>query len=523
MPTLQNAKWKAKEPHDASWVAKRALELAKDPDAIAQLISEYETIIDTIDKAPVAFCVYDQDDRLLVANTAYRRLHPDLKNFGRGADQAPVYYHELVRATLKGTIPDEELEEAVMDRVLLQRAADGTPQIREYEPGFFQKIIKYKLVSGGSAGVALDISELKHRETQLMEANAAAEDATLRANEALVHEEIRKEFTAGLSELSEWMQTCRSLEELFRVISHYLQKMFAGTSGDLFLYSPSRDVMDRACSWGNRKHPQNHIKVEDCWGLRRGRSYMLDQKRNGLLCDHVMQRGETQKSVKSYICIPILAHGEIIGLLSIDQSRTSAQEEKSAEFQQDAAEQCAEQIGLAIANVRLRDELQEQSSRDPLTGLFNRRYFMKILRETLAFTNPHTQSLSLLSLDVDKFKPINDKFGHEAGDAVLCRLSEVLTGSIPDTATLARLGGEEFSILLPDATEEDAVDLAEELRSEVGKMHIYAQGALLPPITISCGVACMETDSERPSELLRRADKAMYQAKDTGRDKVCLG
>ena len=523
MPASARAKKRNQQSPIDSSISARALELIDDLDGLTKLISNYQTIMDTIEKAPVAFCIYDADDRLLVANAAYKNLYPELAQFDNGSDQEPVFYHELIRNSLKGTVSEDELDEAVMDRVLLHRAADGTAKIREYEPGNFQKIIKYRLVSGGSAGVALDISELKRRETELLHSNSAAEAARLRADEALQLENTRRQFTAGLSELSEWMQTCRSLEELFRVISHYLEKMFTGTCGDLFLYSPSRDVLDRACSWGNQKNPQNHIKVEDCWGLRRGRSYLFDRDSKGLLCDHALQRGEKQISIKSYNCIPILAHGEIIGLLSIEQSKSIAIEKEFAASQRGAAEQCAEQIGLAIANVRLRDELQEQSSRDSLTGLFNRRYFMKALRETLAFSKPQESCPALISLDVDRFKQINDKFGHEAGDAVLCRLSEVLKGGIPTNATVARLGGEEFSVLLPETSKDDALNLAESLRIKVGKMHIYAQGALLPAVTISCGVTSMDSDSERPSELLRRADKAMYQAKDSGRNKVCLG
>ncbi|MEM7670640.1 MAG: sensor domain-containing diguanylate cyclase, partial [Pseudomonadota bacterium] len=221
----------------------------------------------------------------------------------------------------------------------------------------------------------------------------------------------------------------------------------------------------------------------------------------------------------SYSCIPIIAHGDTVGLLHIRFADHADQTLGEAE-QTSFAIQCAEQISLAVANVRLRDELEEQSTRDPLTGLFNRRHFMNRFRNDLMEAHKHRTPFSLVSIDADHFKKMNDIHGHDAGDVVLRTLAERLLEGVEDGETLARVGGEEFCIILPNTTFADARARAEKLRRTIDALELTYEGAPLPSVTISCGVATADRTSTIQS-LLRNADAALYAAKDNGRNQVC--
>jgi diguanylate cyclase (GGDEF)-like protein len=167
---------------------------------------------------------------------------------------------------------------------------------------------------------------------------------------------------------------------------------------------------------------------------------------------------------------------------------------------------------------RLRAELAEEAVRDPLTGLHNRRHLDRTLVADLA-RRPRTGQLSLLVVDVDHFKSINDRFGHAAGDAVLTALAATLSDAVREGDTAVRLGGEEFVLVLPGAGREQAIDRAERLRREVAAVRHLLDGDEVS-VTVSIGVAVCPSDGSDPAALLEAADQALYTAKATGRDRV---
>ncbi len=183
--------------------------------------------------------------------------------------------------------------------------------------------------------------------------------------------------------------------------------------------------------------------------------------------------------------------------------------------------QCAEHISLAIANVRLRDELRNQSIRDLLTGLYNRRYFLENLRTAIDRAEKTKGSLSVISFDADRFKNFNDNHGHDAGDMVLRAISEAVQTELNADELGARYGGEEFAILLPGAKREDALATAEKLRKAIENIKIQYGGGELPNVSISAGVATFPEHGRSPQVLLKSADQALYEAKKQGRNRVC--
>lgn len=170
---------------------------------------------------------------------------------------------------------------------------------------------------------------------------------------------------------------------------------------------------------------------------------------------------------------------------------------------------------------RLKQKLLQQSITDELTGLYNRRYFFEVLKKELNRTKRHQLECSLLLLDIDLFKRINDQHGHPSGDSILQQIAQTLKYDIRQEDTLARLGGEEFVILLPETSQVKAYDVAERIRIRVAESNMT--GTLNTPIdvTVSIGLATSISGDADAYQLYSLADSRLYQAKDSGRNQVC--
>jgi len=168
-------------------------------------------------------------------------------------------------------------------------------------------------------------------------------------------------------------------------------------------------------------------------------------------------------------------------------------------------------------------DLEERSITDALTGLYNRRYLQDVLPRALLMAKRRTTTLAFIMIDIDHFKRVNDAFGHEAGDVVLKEVGMLLQSSIRRTDTAFRYGGEEFAIVLPDASFEGARKKAEDIREAVKRCNLIYRGRPLGRITASFGVAMFPDNGSDAGDLMRAADKALYEAKGAGRDRVVTG
>lgn len=314
-----------------------------------------------------------------------------------------------------------------------------------------------------------------------------------------------------LGELNEWLQSSRSLDELFDMVSRFMTHILPEAEGSVYVYSNSRDVLDGCASWNGGAH-KAHIHPEGCWGLRRGRTYEFGASEIDFVCEHAEPHDG-----RPFFCFPILAHGETVGLLHL---RALDGREECFHASKKLAQLCAEQISMAIANVRMRDQLHDQSVRDPLTGLFNRRHMTETLRKSISRSQQTGARLSLIAVDVDHFKKFNDTHGHDAGDMVLRAVGAALEQGCDRDEVACRIGGEEFILILPDNTPDDALTRAERLRQAVEAVTVRYGEKALPRITISVGVAHYPAHGTMPQDLLRAADDALYAAKDKGRNQV---
>lgn len=180
----------------------------------------------------------------------------------------------------------------------------------------------------------------------------------------------------------------------------------------------------------------------------------------------------------------------------------------------------AEHLALALASLNLRETLRTQSIRDPLTGLFNRRYLEETLERELPRMIRKKASLGVMMADVDHFKRLNDTFGHEAGDAVLRELAQIFRKQLRAEDIACRYGGEEFTLILPEAQIEKVRDRAEQLRQAVEAAEFHFHGQSFGPVTVSIGIASYPKHGATGETLLRAADRALYRAKEEGRNRV---
>ena len=223
------------------------------------------------------------------------------------------------------------------------------------------------------------------------------------------------------------------------------------------------------------------------------------------------------------MCVPMMAHGEMMGLLCLSPGQDNASKPFTTEqitSEERLARTLAEQSALALANLNMRDALKMQSIRDPLTGLFNRRYMEESLDRELRRAERKQFKLGILMIDVDHFKNLNDTFGHEAGDAVLRSFGTLLKDFFRAEDIVCRYGGEEFTVILPETSLAAATKRASELCVSTKQMVVQHRREVLRPVTISIGVAILGEHGTTAASLLSAADSALYQAKEQGRDRV---
>jgi diguanylate cyclase (GGDEF)-like protein/PAS domain S-box-containing protein len=382
-------------------------------------------------------------------------------------------------------------------------------------------------------GTCTDIEDQKHNqqilENEIKERTLELADANTRLQEEMWERDLaRKELDQRnegmmadlkershratlLTKMGELLQSCISKDEVFAAALGFAPKVFPVTRGALALLNSSRNLAEVIGSWAECKLPLTAFEPADCWALRTGHQHLVTAGDSTARCVHAEGVDHT------YMCIPILAQGEVLGILHF---QTTDQEPTVDEAELSFKTTFAGQVGLSIANIRLRDALRTQSVKDPLTGLYNRRYLEEMLEREIRRAVRAQQSLGILMLDLDYFKKFNDTYGHEAGDAVLKEAGALLARSIRVEDTVCRFGGEEFVVLLPTANLESAFMRAESIRLKLRELTVMHQGQSVGMITMSAGVAAFPVHGSSPKELLGAADAALYRAKGEGRDRV---
>jgi diguanylate cyclase (GGDEF)-like protein len=362
-----------------------------------------------------------------------------------------------------------------------------------------------------------------HRER--LEADVATRTRELvTANEQLTLSVQRVENHVGqieqLTQFGQLLQSCNKDEEVFGAARQAMSRLFPTDSGAVVVLNASGTVMEATAVWGDSPPRQRVFEPDDCWAFRRGRAHVASGPDTPLRCAHL-----TPEDGPVSICVPMTALGDNIGLLQFNFGTAPMldAEHETGDLQSTRgrlAVALAEHIALALANLKLQEQLRNQSIRDPLTGLFNRRYLEQVLERECRRAVRSGRPLTLLALDVDHFRQFNDTWGHDGGDAVLRELGALLKSTFRGEDVACRLGGEEFVVLLIDASLEAASLRAEQLRLMVQQLPVRFRSQTLSSITICVGLAAYPEHGASPEGLLETADRALYQAKKAGRNRV---
>lgn len=299
-----------------------------------------------------------------------------------------------------------------------------------------------------------------------------------------------------MNELSTALLRCDELDEsFFRAVQAKVGALVPGASGALFLYRSDRRRYEMGTAWGEAG-PVSKAAIDVS---KTGVFYPVPARLDAFQFRY-----------------PLMAQGQHLGILAVmtvDTLSSGTEQLYSA---------VADMVSLSITNLRLRASLEEQAIRDPLTGLYNRRHFEGTLEDEIRHADRTDRPLSVIMADIDYFKAFNDRYGHGAGDEVLKAVGKLMNSTFRVRDIPCRHGGEEFVIILPETYLVDAAARAERLVEQVRDLSVDLANGLLEMISVSVGVAAYPEHGATPWLLVRRADEALYRAKEEGRNRVVL-
>jgi diguanylate cyclase (GGDEF)-like protein len=324
-----------------------------------------------------------------------------------------------------------------------------------------------------------------------------------------------------LNEMENALQSCNSIDETTLIISKYCQKLLPFSAGIIYLINPSRNYLEEMATWNSPTVIEKVFSPRQCWGLRQGKTYIYVKNNTSIPCEHMHNKVDS-----SNFCVPLLAQNEVIGLMQmiVDESLNLSESEILELYNKHETliKNLSVQLALAIANIQLRDTLKNRSIRDPLTGLYNRTYLNEFIGRDLHRAGRNKETVSIVMMDIDNFKLLNDKYGHDAGDMVLKELGKLLQENIRKSDISCRYGGEEFLLIFYDTNEEGARARVENLQMLISQMDVILRGTILEKITISFGLAIFPEHGATAESLITAADQALYLSKKNGRNQLTI-
>ncbi|MHA1054252.1 diguanylate cyclase [Enterobacter mori] len=350
--------------------------------------------------------------------------------------------------------------------------------------------------------------------TQIDEIGDMAQAIRIFRENGLVRQQLEKERDADwairelLARMTQRLQGCENLADVINVAELFAPNIAPGVSGRLYIFDREPWQMRCAAEWLSPEGDTPAFHPDECWAVRRGQSHPPVNGEPDIGCYHL-----PESQAHSSLCVPLIAQGEAIGLLSFQNITPETAPSRAY------LELMAEALGLALANQKLRDALLEKALFDPLTGLRNRHHLEDTLRTQMAQATRSEQPVSCLMIDIDHFKSINDRFGHEAGDQVIKSVASIVQRATHNTGMAFRYGGEEFLVLLSGADEEEAHACAQKIYNGVHELSLRYGLTEIGPVDVSIGIASYPQHAQSDS-LLRAADVALYRAKELGRSRI---
>lgn len=350
--------------------------------------------------------------------------------------------------------------------------------------------------------------------TQIDEIGDMAQAIRIFRENGLARQRLEQERDADwavrelLARMTQRLQGCESFEDVIKVAERFAPSIAPQIPGRLYILDTDPWQMRCVAQWLSPPQETDVFHPDNCWAVRRGLSHPPVNGEPDIACYHL-----TEPQANQSLCVPLIAQGEAIGLLSF--SNVTAATAPSRAY----LELMAEALGLALANQRLRNALLEKALFDSLTGLRNRHHLDDALHTQMNLAVRNGTPLSCLMIDIDHFKAINDNYGHEAGDLVIKNVAAIIQRAVRDIGMAFRYGGEEFLVLLGGTHEEAAMACATEIYHSVQRLTLRYGLAEIGQINVSIGIASYPQHTHSDS-LLRAADAALYRAKELGRSRI---
>lgn len=368
------------------------------------------------------------------------------------------------------------------------------------------RYIECRLVSIGSRNLIVcnDLTDFKRTQEQLTRANE-------RLKVWVCELELHNQRLNFLHQMGSALQACHHDEEAYSVIRHFGPLLFPKTRGVLYELDNTQATLKATAGWGKDIQIGRTFSTESCCAFKTGRLHSAPRDTQQCTCP-------IKKNCKTvpFICAPMSVAEEQQGIFHL----TMPESREYAEGAIELALVVTEYMALSLANLRLRERLRTQAIRDPLTGLFNRRYMEESLEQEFYRANRRLCPVSIIMLDIDHFKMVNDQYGHDAGDALLKNLGIIIQNLVRKEDIACRFGGEEFIMILPDTPLDVAVQRADYFRSELKCNAFLHNGRNIGLITVSMGVATYPNHGRSVEAIIRMADEALYRAKENGRNRV---
>jgi len=420
--------------------------------------------------------------------------------------------------------------EGISERAILDAKLHYSPDITKepaHVPGLRQgSEIDVPIEYGGKVmGVVVIESEEKNafdqNDFELL--TIASEQAALALNNARLYQGVLNsaEHQAILYRVSqEIIKAGLDLEQVYQSIHQATEQLMPADSFVISVLDKKADEIDAAYLYdqGTRTEAQRVPIGQGLSGhiIATGKPLLLsDYRVQGELEDiHVFHFGN-ESHVRSLLAVPLLLGQEVTGMLSAQTYKTYDYTQED----QQLLEMLAAYAAIAIDNARLFSEIQRLAITDSLTGAFNRRHFISAAQKELARAQRYNHPVALMMLDLDYYKEINDTYGHNVGDQALRQITQLCQEGIREVDILARYGGDEFIILLPETTLDQAAEIAERLRSNMESSQIEIDSITIST-TLSIGVSGTVNKHTELTELLKWADVALYKAKQAGRNRV---
>ncbi|RWE41664.1 MAG: diguanylate cyclase [Mesorhizobium sp.] len=473
-----------------------------------QLVEQKAYIEDIVRTVAEGIVVIDSDGRVVSANPAAAEIVGLRNDRIEGQDWRSVL-------DIRGLSGDRMAQATSPIELALTTGRGHQAEVRLAKPdgSYLPVIASCNPLNRSDGGIVLTLNDI----SELRSAERAVSD---RAEElAKLNRELKEtsQATTRLVKLGELLQACVTFHEAFSVVGSAMPDFFGELSGTVHLTSASRNLVEEMAHWGAVRSSVGQFAPEDCWALRRGQEHVAGPGMLTPRCNHITENGG-----RGYVCMPLAAQGETLGIVHLCEPEAADRPAWLAERQQ-ILRGVVDTLALALANLRLRETLRQQSIRDPNTGLYNRRYLEETSSRELRRMERSKQPLAMIMLDVDHFKQFNDTFGHEAGDLVLKQVASTLLDHARESDVVSRYGGEEFALMMPGTSLADAAERAEALRKAIKQLHLTHRGRTLGTITASFGVSAFPELGASWVEIVNAADRSLYQAKADGRDRVVAG